>query len=207
MKDLATLTRDMAKAREDMKKLSDSLPRIAGVESVKIVKQNFQIEAYDSGNGINKWAKRKNSTNAAYTNGRGKGGHSKYKGSVFSATKPLLRQTLALYNSIHYVANQGGVFVGVSLNLVPYAKIHNEGGTINIKARRQTFRFNEKGRFTTKGKDSKYWRRRTISDHTITMPKRQYMPLPNQSGNRKIQTVMRKRINYEVSRIMKSFRS
>lgn len=180
MKSLTNLSSDISRIRRDLEKLTNNLPRIIGTEAVKAVKSNFQIEAYDSGNGITKWPKRKQATNNAYDRGRtvnkktGKkskyrhGKNSTYKGSVFSSSKPLLRQTLALYNSIHYVANKRSVFVGVDLGLVPYAKSHNEG----------------------------------ISPQ----PKRQYMPLKSEKANPKIIGIVRKRIDWETAKIMKIFK-
>lgn len=179
MKDLSALQRDIARARQDMAKLADNLPRIIGTESVRIVKLNFQLQAYDSGNGITAWPKRKPATNAAYDRGHtysksGKrskyrtGKNGTYKGSVYSSSNPLLRQTLALYNSIHYVASKRTVFVGTSLTLVPYAKAHNE--SLNHQ------------------------------------PLRKYMPTRSEGANPKIISTVKKRIDYETSKAMHLFK-
>jgi hypothetical protein len=176
MKSLNQLAADLLAARKGMTALADNLPRIIGVESVKIVQQNFQIEGYDSGNGITKWDQRKVATNLAYGGNFTYGLHriknskraKRYKGSVYSASKPLLRQTLALYNSIAYKASRRRVFIGTNLNAVPDAQAHNEG--LNHE------------------------------------PKRQYMPLPNQRGNPKIFKVVGKRIDYETAKVMRAFK-
>ncbi len=183
MKDLTTLANDIAQARKGMQTLNENLPRIMGVESVKIVKYNFDIEGYDSGNGITQWAKRKAATNAAYDRGRSKitrgantgklskyrsGKNSTFKGSVYSSAKPLLRQTLTLFNGIHYRVSGRRVFIGVDLGLVPYARAHNEG--LNHE------------------------------------PRRQYMPYGSQRANPKILGVIKKRIDYEQGKVMRVFK-
>jgi phage gpG-like protein len=205
MKSLKVLEQDFEAATRALKKIADNLPRYAGVEMVRMVHSNFLREGYDDGNTFTKWQARSQRTNAAYRSGRGRGQSGGFKGSAVNAKNPLLRQTLALYNSIQYKVMGRSVFLGTSLSLVPYAKIHNEGGTIHIKARRQTFRFNEKGRFATKGKSS-YWRRRTIGDHTITMPKRQYMPLPGERPSPKLIKIVKTRYDFEVTRAMRQFK-
>lgn len=57
-------------ATNGVQKLQQDLPRMAGVEWVKVVKDNFIKEGYDSGEGFKKWAPRKESTNRAYDRGR-----------------------------------------------------------------------------------------------------------------------------------------
>ena len=183
MKDLATLQRDIAEARKGMQALNENLPRIIGVETVKIIKQNFDMQGYDSGKGFEKWTPRKPATNAAYDRGRtritrgpntGKlskyrsGKNSTYKGSVYSSAKPILDQTGTLKNSIHYRAMKRRVFIGVNLSEVPYAEAHNAG-----------------------------W------NHE---PRRQFMPYRAQMGNPKILGVMRKRIDYEQAKVMRLFK-
>lgn len=180
MQDISALIRNFQKSRAAMDALMKKTPDIIGVESVKIVKQNFIISAYDSGNGITPWPKRKDATNKAYDRGRqvnpktGKlskyrtGKNSTYKGSVYSSSKPLLRQTLALFNSITYRASSNLVFIGMNLNLVPYAAAHNQG--LNHE------------------------------------PRRQYMPTPqDRSGNPKIMIAVKKKIDYETNKAMKAF--
>jgi hypothetical protein len=127
MRSLTELLIDFRRSREAMEQLVKNTPRIIGVEAVRVVKQNFLIEGYDSGTGVTKWPPRADATNKAYMAGRGKGKQGRYKGSVFSASKPLLRQTLNLYNSIQYRAYGTRVFIGTNLSLVPYAQAHNQG--------------------------------------------------------------------------------
>lgn len=180
MQSLDALLRDFQKSRATMDTLMKKTPDIIGVESVKIVKTNFLLEGYDSGNGVTSWPKRKEATNKSYDRGKtvnaktGKlsryrtGKNSTYKGSVYSSSKPLLRQTLALFNSITYRASSNLVFVGVNLNIVPYARAHNEA--LNHQ------------------------------------PLRQFMPRPqDKNGNPKIMAAVRKKIDYETNHAMKQF--
>lgn len=179
MKSLADLARDWAQARQALQRSTDDIPRIAGIIAVKIIKANFIAESYDSGIGVTKWPKRKDSTNRSYDRGKtlnvktGKlskyrtGKNGVFKGSVYSSANPLLRQTLALFNSINYVASKRSVFVGVNSAIVPYARFHNEG----------------------------------ISPQ----PSRQYMPKPNQKPNIKMLRAIQTRILRERKDALKNF--
>jgi len=176
MRDLSALANDIAAARKGMQTLNENLPRIMGVESVKIVKQNFTLQGYDSGNGVEKWVQRKVATNLAYGGNFTHGLHriqnkkraKQYKGSVFNAGKPLLLQTRNLVDSIHYRAMRRRVFIGTNLDEVPYARAHNEG--LNHE------------------------------------PRRQYMPYGSQKANPKIISMMKKRIDYEQAKVMRVFK-
>lgn len=133
MQSLQALISDFQRMRGDVTTFIDrDLPRIIGIESVKIVKENFINESYNDGVSVTKWPPRKESTNASYDRGKngGKyrsGKNSTFKGSVYSGSKPLLRQTLALFNSIKYSVSGGYVFIGTNLDVVPYAAAHNQG--------------------------------------------------------------------------------
>lgn len=139
MLSLEQLLSDFQRARSDFEKVSKDLPRIIGVESKKAAKNNFALQGYLGPSGLEKWEVRKPATNAAYDKGKtrdlktGKlskyrsGKNANFKGSVFSSSKPILEQTMDLYNSIDYKIAGGYVFVGVNLALVPYARAHNEG--------------------------------------------------------------------------------
>lgn len=204
MESLEKLLRDFKSSKEQMDALMQKVPRIIGVESVRIVRENFILQGYDSGAGVKKWDKRKPATNKEYDTNRGKGGTSNFKGSVYSSSKPILDQSGNLKNSIRYVASAGMVFVGVNMDIVPYAKIHNEGGSISMPERTAINHFGENKKFSTVSKAS-YASKNKVAAHTITMPKRQYMPLPGQQGNPKIIRVVGKKIEFEIKKAMKSF--
>jgi len=136
MQSLRVLLADWRGARQQMETLVKNMPRIIGAECVRTVKQNFNMHGYDSGDGFTKWVDRKPSTNKAYATNRTKGKQGIYKGSVFSPNKPLLKQTLRLYNSIQYqTRGMSSVIIGVDKGLVPYAIAHNEG--LNHQPKRQ----------------------------------------------------------------------
>ena len=138
MESLENLLRDFEQARKDYEQVIRALPRVMGVIAVKEVKGNFAAQGYRGPNGFQAWKERKESTNKNYDRGKtvnSKGVQSKYrtgknsvyKGSVYSSKNPILEQTLALRDSVHYSVSGGFVFIGVNLNIVPYAKCHNEG--------------------------------------------------------------------------------
>lgn len=180
MNSLTQLLSDFKQARRDHDQMMKNAPRIIGVESVRLIHENFKISAYDSGHGVEAWPARKPATNKEYDRGHsvnsktGKlskyrtGKNGTYKGSVFSSSKPLLRQTLSLYNSIQYTISGGYVFIGVNLSLVPYARAHNEG-----------------------------------LHHE---PKRKFMPTRNEGINPKMTANVNKKLKFETDNIMKKFK-
>ena len=139
MESLSVLLNKWRTASAAMQKLTNDTPRILGKESVDVVKENFTLQGYDSGYGVEKWEERKESTDKAYDRGKtvnSRGQQSRYrtgrnatfKGSVFSSQNPLLEQTRRLYSSIKYKVINKTVTIGVDLLLVPYAEKMNEGG-------------------------------------------------------------------------------
>lgn len=139
MKSLSNLLSDFRAARVGMEKLTADIPRIMGTSAVKVIKQNFTLQGYDSGTGIASWEKRDPKTDAAYDRGRTtkkdgtkskyrNGKNASYKGSVYNSENPVLMQTRNLYNSIKYQIIGKTVIIGVDLNIVPYGQKMNEGG-------------------------------------------------------------------------------
>jgi phage gpG-like protein len=128
-KSMQQLMADWKEASEKMRKFQNDLPMIMGEESVNIIKKNFRLKAYDSGNGLELWYRwsdtlssgRKAATDIRYWKRVG------VKGTTYSPNAPLLRQTLTLYNSIMFRVTGKTVFVGTNTSLVPYAPAHNEG--------------------------------------------------------------------------------
>jgi hypothetical protein len=117
--------------------LRNDLPRIIGNESVRAVKNNFKVQGYDSGMGVELWDKRKASTDKAYdrgktTNKAGKlskyrsGKNKSYKGSVYQSSNPINLQTRNLFNGVKYQIVYPVVIVGVDTGLVPYAEYVND---------------------------------------------------------------------------------
>ena len=117
---MSQLIQDWRQAQKQMEKLVANQTRIIGNESVKVVKQNFIIQGYDTGTGVKAWDERKPSTNKAYDKRHG------VKGSVYNSGNPLLLQTRNLYNAVKYKASNKLVQIGVDLGLIPYAEKMNE---------------------------------------------------------------------------------
>lgn len=194
MRDLSDLLSDWRKARQAYEKHLDNAPRIIGSEALKVIDKNFDNESYDTGTGKEKWKPRADSTNRSYDL-RGN-----YKGSVYNSKSKILQQTLNLRDGITRKIQQKSVFIGVNLLKVPYAKIHNEGGTIQINQHTRKVVNNRFARGTPTKKTS-----RTIGAHTIRMPKRQYMPKPGDPPNPAIMKAAFNKLQNERNQIMKNF--
>ncbi len=193
MKNLTDLIHDIRAKSAGMKKLEQDMPRIIGVESVKILRQNFLLQGYDSGSGVKAWKKRSPSTDIAYMYNRTAAYRTPklhkisryknpYKGSVVNASRQILTQTGNLRDSLTYQVSGKRVTIGVyprivtiggkSHDALAYAKILNEGGS---------------------GKWGK---------HSTKIPKRQFMPRPNDPPNQKIINVAKKKYYYELDKFM-----
>ena len=117
MKPLSQLKRDFAAKSREMEQLIKDAPRIVGLESVKVIRENFDNQGFEG----SPWKDRSAKTNEMYDKRIG------VKGSVYKSSNPILMQTRNLYSSIKFKALGNSVFIGVNLNLVPYAKVINEG--------------------------------------------------------------------------------
>lgn len=191
MEDLQKLLSDFQKARGDIDSfIKNDLPRIIGVESKKIILQNFTLQVYDSGNGITKWAKRAASTDKQYDRGKtvsprtGKlskyrtGKNATFKGSVYSSLNPILVQTHTLKNSIHYRISNYSAWIGVSGT---FTGINKKSGEISTYAK-------------------------ALNEGDGHLPRRQFMPFPNQPGNPKIIAAVTKKTSFEIEKRMKKFK-
>ena len=171
MKSMSDLVNDFRAANAAYAKLTDDLPRIIGHEAVKVVKDNFRLQGYDSGSGVIAWPKRLPSTNKRYDK------RYSVKGTVFNSASKILVQTGNLKNAVKYFAASHSVTIGVDLSLIPYAKIHNEGGT------------------------GLAW-----GKYSFKMPQRKFMPSPSEPPNIKILKAVLKKVTYERNEIMKKFK-
>lgn len=175
MKPISQLLTDWRAAHDRMKKLSNDIPKIIGVECVRAVKDNFRLQGYDDGKGVKPWEPRADVTNRSYTAGRKKGQQGSKKGSVYQATNPILLQTHNLYNSIKYKAGDKIVWIGVDLNVIVYAKKMNEGGP------------------------------GTWGPNATNTPARKYMPDPDEGMNLKMERAVAKKLTFEYDRALKEF--
>lgn len=199
-KSMAQLLQDFRSARNKTEKLQNSLPLIIGVEAVKVVRENFDKQGYDTGVSFTAWPKRAAVTNWSYdynrvsnswtikSGGKGKGqfltpsgrkskAKNRYKGSVISSLNPILLQTRTLYRSIAYFLSGKKVTIGVDPSLVIYAQKMNEGG---------------KGR----------WGRKAATN----TPARKFMPTPHEAPNPKILARVKEKVRFEQWNAMAPFR-
>ena len=123
MKNLNDLSKDFSEAAKKMQKLHEKeLLQYIGVEGVKITRENFDEQGYDTGEGKEDWKPRPEWVNKVYDN------NPNYKGPVIKGSNPIAQQTGKLYRSIEHQEVGDKVLIGVNLNLVPYASKINEGG-------------------------------------------------------------------------------
>jgi phage gpG-like protein len=197
MKNLIDLINDIRAKSAAIKHLKEAMPRIIGVESVRLIKENFKKQGYDSGSGLTPWDKRKDATNKMYDYNRtasyrtpklGKKSKYKnpYKGSVVSSKRPILTQTGNLRDSITFQASGKTVLIGV------YPKIVSIGGKTK-DALAYAKHLNEGG----PGKWGK---------NTTKVPKRQYMPRPSDGPNNKIIAAINKKRDFEIDKILAEWR-
>ncbi|MCX6277679.1 MAG: phage virion morphogenesis protein [Bacteroidetes bacterium] len=135
-------------------RLLDRLPEIAGTEAVNFFKERFEKQGWQDGS-FTPWARKK------AANGY-----------------PALRSgnTNGLVDTIHWErAGEHSVIVRAGGSQKPYARIHNEGGVINVpvtdKSRKWAWAM------YARTKDSKYkaFALQKKSVMQITIPKRQYL--------------------------------
>ena len=216
MKPITQLLADFRKDNEAVKEVIKKLPKIIGNASLVAIDNNFKLQGYFDGKRIVQWKERSPKTNKSY-DARGKS----YKGRVFNSSNPILVQTQRLRNRIKYQNWAKKVFVYVDLGVVPYAQVHNEGLTINKGASRKEilFRAGTHGRkifASAEGKGrGKNQRARTkatgsmnvaVGAHSIKMPQRQFMPLPNSDGNSYIYTIAKDKFNTMVQQALKDLK-
>ncbi len=147
------LNRDLNIQQAQFKKLMAALPRIMGVQAVNFMRQNFDKEGLINNGGVSKWKSRTpgNPSKKKILSGRGN-----------------------LKDAIKYrLVGSSSVGIGVDLAVVPYAKIHNEGGVIPVTLKMRRYfmaMFMETG--------DEFWFRlsRIKADH-IVIPKREFMAI------------------------------
>lgn len=149
-----TISDELRKKATALKQVLNNAPRVVGSMAVTHFKGNFRKQGFD---GV-KWPKR--STNRAKDAGRA-----------------IMIKKGRLMNSIRVAsANTNEIVIGTN---VPYAKIHNEGGTISQPARSETFTRNRISKGARKGlfkKGTKAGGRGfTYKARNIKMPQRKFI--------------------------------
>ncbi|MCD6017272.1 MAG: phage virion morphosis family protein [Bacteroidetes bacterium] len=144
----------LKKFLKDHKQAVEEFVVVMGVEAKNHFVRNFNRQGFLD-EAVDPWQKRKNKR------GSGRG---------------ILIKTGDLKRSIRIIRkSRNGVTIGSDL---PYAKIHNEGGSISKSARNATLNFkiksNGSSRFA-KAKNANFQQDVHIGKHTIRMPKRQFI--------------------------------
>jgi glutamate dehydrogenase/leucine dehydrogenase len=161
---------------KDITELPSDLAWI-GVEGVKFVQGNFDKGGFDTGAGVEVWASRKRETSR-------------------SAGKNVLSDRRHLRNGIRYDVQGDTVQVGVDGKKLPYAKLHNEGGTVEITDKQRGFFWYQYGIHSKKlqgkrkGKDNEkkltqteqkiseeaeMWKRMALAKGPLKFPKRKFL--------------------------------
>lgn len=194
MASLKQLQEDLAKLTRELNKLDEAAPKVAGVEAVRWINGNFQRESYK---GV-KWKPRSPKTNKSYDKRNG------VKGSVYNSANKILQQSGNLRDSIRSRAVGRTAFVGFDTNRIPYGQIHNEGGRIVLQQRSTKLYF-YRGRFSRADKATKS-KKAIIPRTEIRMPKRQFMPRPNEAPEPEVLKVVSDKLIFERSKIFNIFK-
>jgi hypothetical protein len=166
MASLDDLIKDLKNQEDGLKRQLSEVHFEIGKEVFIDIKNNFNKQMYDSGEGSEIWGARSPIVNTIYDN------HSKYKNSPYKSKKPLLKQTLSLFNGIEFKHRQSEVEIGI------FAKRNSFSGA----------RVDQYARFMNEGIKN-YWKEVKID---ITPRKRQFMPTPTEGINQKIIKIIEK---------------
>jgi phage gpG-like protein len=109
-----------------------------------------------------------------------------------SRNKGLLMSTGHLRRSIGVLSRTWSA-ITIGTRGIPYAVIHNEGGTIAIGARTNIMSFSKRGRLTS-GRKANYQQKVSIRASSGRMPKREYIG-DSIVLNRKIKVLLIRRLN------------
>jgi hypothetical protein len=177
MPTLLDLENDLSTMEKEMRGLVGRFNTIIGQESVKIIKENFDLQGYDDGVSFKVWAERSEVTNNWYDSGVS--ANRKGKSVLYKSTNPILTQSKNLkIDSLQYRARKGEVDVGVYRSVVmlngephdavEYGQENNEGTSI--------------------------------------VPQRQFMPMPDEGANEKMAANFLGRWKWEEQKIMSKFK-
>ena len=166
-------------------KLQTRFQEIATAEALRFIGGNFAAQGYQ-GAGFIRWAARKSTSK-------------KNAGRAILVKSGRLKRGWRGRNSA-----PGEVTIG---NDVPYAEIHNNGGTINKAARSETFLRNRYVKGAKKGmfkKGSVQGKGFSFKEHGVTMPRRQMMPT-NDSDSPVLRAAIERDLRQEIAEFEKQF--
>lgn len=162
--------------KKELTQLVNDAPEIMGVIAVEFFKLNFEKEGTVKNGQINKWKGRINGTPRN--------------------DRKTLSDTNHLEDSIRYkVGGSNWVSVGVDLDKVPYAQIHNEGGEIAITEKMRKY-------FWAQYYESadEFWKHMALTKKTaFVIPKREFMVITDD-----LKKSIGREITSKVNDIMKS---
>lgn len=131
------------------------LPLMLGNHMVNFSKDSFRVQGW-RGSTFQPWAQRKIKT--------------KNQGRAILIRSGRLRRS-------PYIVHLGSSYVTIGSD-VPYAQIHNQGGTINMRARQRVIHFKatrSRTRFS-KEKNATFAQKVNVGGYQVNMPRRQFMP-------------------------------
>lgn len=148
MADMMNFSADVKKHAAELKRMIDSdVPKFFAGAVERMKDANFSAQGFViNGSASPAWAKRTVETSR-------------------SSGKRILHSTGTLQDSVKVLARPGEVRSGVDLGKVPYAQLHNEGGTVQ-----QIVKAHSRKHYRT----GKVYEVKTFT-RTVTMPKRQYL--------------------------------
>lgn len=167
------------------KKLQVRFQEIATAEALRFIGGNFAAQGYQ-GASFMRWAARKSANKK-------------------NAGRALLVQTGRLKRGWRGRNSAPGEVT--IANDVPYAEIHNNGGSINKAARSETFLRNRYLKGAKKGsfkKGSVQGKGFTFKEHGVTMPRRQMMPT-NDSDSPILRAAIERDLRQEIAEFEKQF--
>ncbi|MGL5683601.1 MAG: phage virion morphogenesis protein [Marinifilaceae bacterium] len=146
MKDFNDISADIKSKMRAVKRIQRQVPIFVAGAAEAMKDANFSAQGFVTNGRASRWQKRRKETQR--TEG-----------------KRILHSTGTLQNSVQVEAIKNRIHVGVDLNTVPYAQVHNEGGRIT-----QNVRPHHRKHY----KSGKRFQVRSFTRH-ITMPQRKYL--------------------------------
>jgi phage gpG-like protein len=193
---------DLKQAEKKARKAMEAAIVDVGNTAKVFFVDSFRKQGWDD-QSVQKWQKRKK----VEQKGRGSKKSAKAAGTVRSvkAGRAILVKTGDLRRSIkRNPANRAALSIKISTDL-DYAKIHNDGGTINVGGRKGSGTITRSIRGSAGFKDGKFTKGRakkvtfqgkeyTTGSYAIKMPKRQFMG-DSYNLNEKVKAVIVKRLD------------
>lgn len=146
MKDFQKIAADIKSKMRKVRSIQRQVPDIVASAAEAMKDANFSAQGFVTNGRANRWPKRRKETQR-------------------SSGKRILHSTGTLQNSVKTEAIKNRIHVGVDLNTVPYAQVHNEGGRITQNVRPH---------HRTHYKSGKRFQVRSFT-RRITMPQRKYL--------------------------------